>query len=153
VPAVSFYDVPGKQSGPSKRPGDDANLLEYIVAYAKQETLEPIVSQFKALGRGIVGALLMAVGTVLLGLGFLRALQVQFGSAADRSSGHFAAAAGGPAARALVAGLAASSRPNPYGSGHPLSGNWSWVPYMGGALLCLLIAVFCLTRIVKGVSK
>jgi hypothetical protein len=49
--------------------------------------------------------------------------------------------------------VASSAGPNPYGSGHPLSGNWSWVPYMGGALLCVLVAVFCVTRIVRGAKR
>jgi hypothetical protein len=49
--------------------------------------------------------------------------------------------------------VASSAAPNPYGSGHPLSGNWSWVPYMGGALLCLLVTVFCVTRIVRGAKR
>jgi hypothetical protein len=243
--------MPGDQRDRSKRKASSSSLLDYVVAYAKQEAVDPIVSQFKALGRGTAGALLMAVGTVLLGVGFLRALQGQFGSSADPSAGGSATPAGNAAAGKLVAGaartangstptagfagsrattsaaratssgttslrvvttsttstgttstgkvaagagttttvpstaatstsgpttsgvtttavrvlpasgssastttgLVASAQPNPYGSGHPLSGNWSWVPYMGGALLCLLIAVFCVTRIVKGVSK
>gem|GEM_PF-2525876 len=225
--------------------------MDYVVAYAKQEALDPVIGQLKALGKGVAGAVLMAIGTVLLGIGFLRALQGQFGSAAgagNRNSGtalgvlaakdHGAAASaarttsatGAPAGSAtnssrttsatggasaaatngrtttpsqMSAGaptttsgslstsavtattgasaagstttfptvsslssgratpatapsnqtttsLVASAPPNPYGSGHPLSGNWSWVPYMGGALLCVLVAVFCVTRIVRG---
>jgi len=55
-------------------------LREMVVAYFKQETLEP----FRALGRfllyGIGGALLTAAGVVVLLVGVLRLLQAETGS-------------------------------------------------------------------------
>ena len=42
---------------------------------------------------------------------------------------------------------------SPFGAGAHLSGDWSWVPYMGGVLFCLLVAGFCVLRIVKGVAR
>ena len=48
-----------------------------LVAYVKQETLEPI----KGLGRfalfGVLGSLLIGTGVVLLSVGILRALQTE----------------------------------------------------------------------------
>jgi hypothetical protein len=226
--------MPGQKPAGTKRGKDGpAELFDYIAAYAKQETIDPVVRQAKTLGRGIAGALLLSIGTVLLAVGFLRALQAQFGStSATTTAGgdpspatpvapasqqttasaqttapalttagtspttttvatpSSASSAVGPsssrpsssrpssaslptttAARAVSAPpvattslgssgrgvpttlVASSAAPNPYGSGHPLSGNWSWVPYMGGALLCLLVTVFCVTRIVRGAKR
>jgi hypothetical protein len=55
-------------------------LRALIVAYFKQEAIEPI----KALGRfvafGMAGALLLSIGLVLLTLSGLRALQTQTGT-------------------------------------------------------------------------
>ena len=42
---------------------------------------------------------------------------------------------------------------SPFGAGAHLSGDWSWVPYMGGVLFCLLVAGFCVFKIVKGVAR
>ena len=54
-------------------------LRELVVAYAKQETVEPL----KGLGRyaafGIGGAFLMGLGVVFLAIGGLRALQEETG--------------------------------------------------------------------------
>ena len=41
----------------------------------------------------------------------------------------------------------------PYGAGHHLSGDWSWVPYMGGALFALVVAGVCLSRIRGGSAE
>ena len=52
-------------------------LRDLVVAYAKQETVVPL----KALGRfvawGLVGAVLLSVGTVLGALAVLRAIQTE----------------------------------------------------------------------------
>ena len=62
----------------------------------------------------------------MLALGFLRALQVEFG------------------------GLGQATSSEVYGSSGQLSGNWSWVPYIAAALFCLLVAAFCVYRIMRG---
>jgi cytochrome b subunit of formate dehydrogenase len=55
-------------------------LRELVVAYAKQETVEPLKGLGRYAGWGIAGALLMCVGIAFLAIGGLRALQTQTGS-------------------------------------------------------------------------
>src|ERR1700683_3483124 len=62
------------------------DVVRLIVAYARQETLDPVLRQLKALATGIAGAVLLALGTVLLAVGFVRALQAEFGSTGARST-------------------------------------------------------------------
>jgi hypothetical protein len=107
------------QSGP-------AELVDLVIAYGQQELVGPVQRQVRGLGRGIAGAVLMATGTVLLTLGFVRALQVEFG------------------------GLGHVPSSTVFGSSGHLSGTWTWVPYIGGALFCLLVAIFCVMRITRG---
>ncbi|MGH9105338.1 MAG: hypothetical protein ACRDZX_05780 [Acidimicrobiales bacterium] len=116
------------RGGGAKDAKDGASeLFQLVVAYAKQETLDPVVRRLKALVVRVAGALLLATGTVLLAIGFLRALQFEWGSGSHRA------------------------RAYPYGAGSPLSGDWSWVPYMGAALFCIVVAVYGTVRIFKGV--
>ena len=58
-------------------------IKELIVAYAKQETIEPIKSLGRFLAFGMLGSFLLAVGTLLLVLAGLRALQTETGTAFD----------------------------------------------------------------------
>ena len=86
-------------------------LKDLVISYAKQETIDPL----KALGRflifGVVGAVLLSVGVVLLSLAIVRAIQTEVGV--------------------------------------HLSGSLSWVPYSGGVLFGLLVAVMAASRIAK----
>ena len=50
-------------------------LREVLVAYAKQETVEPLNKLKHYLGWGIPGALVLALGVYLISLGILRGLQ------------------------------------------------------------------------------
>jgi hypothetical protein len=52
-------------------------LWELSVAYAKQETIDPLKGLGRFLGYGIGGAILFGVGSVLLLLAGLRALQTE----------------------------------------------------------------------------
>ena len=107
-------------------PGGTGELVDLVIAYGQQELVGPVQRQIRSLGRAIGGAVLMATGTVLLALGFLRALQVEFGGVGQVPS-------------SVV-----------YGSSGALSGNWSWVPYVTAAVFCLLVAAFCVLRIMRG---
>ena len=142
--------MPGRKSAGGTK-DELTELVKLVIAYAKQETLDPVVAQAKALGKGLAGALLLAIGTVLLAVGFLRSLQVEFGGvgrslALSRPTSLPVQRATGIPAGTVIGRVVGA----PYGTGAHLSGDWSWVPYMGGALLCLLVAVFCVLRIVKG---
>ncbi len=72
--------APELQKGGSRSFGTLVDeFVSMVVAYAKQETLDPI----KALGRyvafGIVGALLIGIGGGLLALAAVRAIQAETG--------------------------------------------------------------------------
>lgn len=117
------------QRDPSNGEGGAPELVQLVIAYAQQEVVDPIVSQVKDLGIKLGGALLMAVGTVLLAIGFIRALQVEFGGAGREPA------------------------KDVYGSVGHLSGTWTWLPYMGAAIFCVLVAAYCITRITQGMRK
>ena len=50
-------------------------LKELIVAYAKQETVDPLKSLGRYIAFGLLGALLIGTGVMFLAMGALRALQ------------------------------------------------------------------------------
>lgn len=52
-------------------------LWELSVAYAKQETIDPLKGLGRFLGFGVGGAVLLGIGSVLLVLSGLRALQTE----------------------------------------------------------------------------
>ena len=52
-------------------------LWELVVAYLKQETLEPLKGLGRFVGFGLAGALLLATGLVVLAVAALRVLQVE----------------------------------------------------------------------------
>jgi hypothetical protein len=55
-------------------------LRELVVAYAKQETVEPIKGLGRYVAFGLAGAALLGMGVVFLAIGALRALQDETGS-------------------------------------------------------------------------
>ena len=159
----------GRPKAGRRRAKDGASdLLQLIIAYAKQETLDPVLRQLKKLGWGVAGGACMALGTAFLALGFVRALQTEFGtSRLPALAGLRAVSAPTVVHSSAVSGSSVTFQvavPNngffvrsgsvpPFGAGAHLSGDWSWVPYMGGVLFCLLVAGFCVLRIVKGVAR
>src|SRR5215210_4429450 len=63
--------------------GEAQDLLQLVIGYAKQETIEPVRNLGRFVGYGLGGALLGSLGAVLLLLGGLRLLQTETGSAFD----------------------------------------------------------------------
>ncbi len=57
-----------------------SELRDLVVAYFKQETLEPLKGLGRYVGFGVGGATLLGIGAMFLGIGALRALQTQTGS-------------------------------------------------------------------------
>lgn len=66
-----------RKSGPTETVN---SLKDLLIAYAKQETIDPLRSLGRYLGFGLAGAVLMALGIILLAVGALRALQTETGS-------------------------------------------------------------------------
>ncbi len=58
-------------------------LKELVIAYAKQETVDPLKGLFRYVVWGLAGALLIGTGVTFAVIGALRALQ------GDRSGPHF----------------------------------------------------------------
>ena len=100
-----------KKSDAEGMPALVNELLQLVIAYVKQETLDPLKSLARVVAFGLLGSVCMALGTSLLALGVLR----------------------------LVQDLA----------GHHLSGDLSWVPYLGAIAFCALVAVMAALRIGK----
>jgi hypothetical protein len=55
-------------------------LRDLVLAYVRQETVEPLQALGRYIAFGVVGALLLGLGVVLLGVGSLRLLQRETGS-------------------------------------------------------------------------
>jgi hypothetical protein len=55
--------------------GDARELVDLVIAYAKQETLEPLKGIGKNAALGLGGALLLGIGGIFCSLGALRAMQ------------------------------------------------------------------------------
>ena len=55
-------------------------LLSLVVAYAKQETVDPLKSLARFVAFGVAGAVLIATGGVVLALAAVRAAQAETGA-------------------------------------------------------------------------
>jgi hypothetical protein len=58
-----------------------SELYDLVLAYARQETLEPVKGLGRFLGFGVAGALTFGIGAVVMLIGALRALQTTTGTA------------------------------------------------------------------------
>ena len=63
--------------GPKRLPEIATELWELTVAYAKQETIDPLKGLGRFVGAGIGGAIALGIGVALLLLAGLRALQTE----------------------------------------------------------------------------
>ena len=72
-----------RPNDPKSIPQVATELWELTVAYAKQETVDPLRGLGRYLGYGVSGSLVFAFGSVLLLLSLLRALQTETGDAFD----------------------------------------------------------------------
>jgi hypothetical protein len=98
------------------------DLWETVVAYAKQQTVDPLTQLGRYVEFGVAGGVCIGIGLVVFALGGLRAIQTEL------------------ARRGIVK--------VPPGHGH-LSGSWTWAPYFATAMFCALVAVLAATRISK----
>ena len=66
-----------KEAKPKARnpSGDARELVDLVVAYAKQETLEPLKGLGKKAALGVGGALLLGIGGIFCSVAALRAMQ------------------------------------------------------------------------------
>jgi hypothetical protein len=55
--------------------GDARELVDLVIAYAKQETIQPLKGIGKNAALGLGGALLLGIGGIFCSLGALRAMQ------------------------------------------------------------------------------
>jgi hypothetical protein len=69
---------------PDKTPKRQAeDLKDLVVAYAKQETIDPLRHAGRYVAFGVGGALVIGLGVVFLAVGTLRLLQTETGDALD----------------------------------------------------------------------
>ena len=59
------------------------DLKDLLVAYAKQETIDPLRNLGRYLGFGLAGMALLTLGTFFLGMSLLRFLQTMVGGVFD----------------------------------------------------------------------
>jgi hypothetical protein len=67
-------DAKPKARNPS---GDARELVDLVIAYAKQETVEPLKGLGKNAAYGLGGAVLLGIGGVFCSVAVLRALQTE----------------------------------------------------------------------------
>lgn len=65
---------------PDSVPDLGAQILRMVIAYAKQETLDPLRSLGRFLLWGVAGAVLLSAGVVLVSLAAVRAVQTEAGT-------------------------------------------------------------------------
>ncbi len=69
-----------RDPSPTSLPQLILELRDLVLAYIRQETLDPLKSLGRYIGFGIGGALLLGTGALLLAVGELRLLQTETGS-------------------------------------------------------------------------
>jgi hypothetical protein len=75
--------VPDAPRSDKSLPSLGSELLDLVRAYAKQETIEPISGLARFVAFGVAGSALLGIGTLLVSLSLLRALQTETGETFD----------------------------------------------------------------------
>lgn len=75
--------MPGPSTSSKGLPTLAVELKDLVVAYAKQETIEPIKGLGRFIAFGVAGSVLVSLGLVLLVLGLLRGLQTELADTFD----------------------------------------------------------------------
>jgi hypothetical protein len=60
-------------------PAELRELIELIVTYAKQQTIDPLKQLGRWVAFGVAGAVMLGLGFLLVGLGLLRGIQSEAG--------------------------------------------------------------------------
>ena len=80
APGTAEYSGPvaNEAKAKAKNPSGDAReLVDLVIAYAKQETLEPLKGLGKNALKGLGGAVSLGIGGVFCSVGALRAMQTE----------------------------------------------------------------------------
>ena len=96
--------------------GSVKEIAQLSLTYVKQETKVPLNGLGRFLGYGLAGAVFLGTGAVLLTLGVLRGLQTALSYERVALSGERSVSERGP-----------------------LSGSWTWLPYVITAFVALLL--------------
>jgi multisubunit Na+/H+ antiporter MnhB subunit len=108
----------------SKGPAAQVNeLKDLVVAYAKQETLDPLRTLGRSLGLGLAGAVCIGVGAALALLALLRGLQ-----------------------EIPVFATFGQQTGDPYG-------RWSWAPYFITAVVGLVLVGLSVRSLVRATRR
>ena len=75
--ATTLPPVPDPSKKQKSLPTLAVELKDLVVAYAKQEVVEPLKGLGRFLGAGVAGSMLLSIGFVLLVLAVLRVLQTE----------------------------------------------------------------------------
>jgi hypothetical protein len=68
-------------AGPKKAPSDARReAIALVIAYLKQQTLDPLKQMLRFVAFGVVGSVTIAIGTVMLLVAVLRLLQTETGA-------------------------------------------------------------------------
>ena len=66
--------------GPGRLKGFGGDTVQLVIDYVKQETLDPLRGLGRFIAFGVAGSVALAIGLVILAVGFLRVLQGETGS-------------------------------------------------------------------------
>ncbi len=75
--------MPDRRRDDTSLPNLATDLWDLVRAYAKQETIEPIKGLGRFIAFGVAGSVLLGIGSVLLAVAVLRALQTETGALFD----------------------------------------------------------------------